>query len=201
MRNVRPGQMIFGYVWQDAKLAIPRAIRQRYTFLQKAANHCKTLSSVPLAFPCLSSSIPFSRLFLCSSFLFLSSSFPFTDLRFTSTKPSDRPPKCDRYPLLGSNAKTLSLDNGSHIHTTCFQLFLHTKWFMDFINCNYWGMYNEHDNMTFNCWTWWWFYGHEFSEKNCYRKICDMGQTAPHISVSNSSIFSILDRQFQKMFE
>ena len=72
-RNVRPGQMVFGYVWQDAKLAIPLAIRQRYTFLQKAAaNHCKTLSSVPLAFPCLSSSIPFPA----SSFALLSFSFP-----------------------------------------------------------------------------------------------------------------------------
>jgi hypothetical protein len=69
----------------------------------------------------------FSRLFLCSSFLLLSSSYRFTDLRFTSTTPSDRPPKSDRYPLLGSKAKTLSLDNGSHIHTTCFYLFLHTK--------------------------------------------------------------------------
>ena len=175
--------MIFGYVWQDAKLAIPLAIRQRYTFLQKAAaNHCKTLSSVPLAFPCLSSSIPFSRLFLCSSFLFLSSSFPFTDLRFTSTKPSDRPPKCDRYPLLGSNAKTLSLDNGSHIYILHVFNYFHIPkdlWILSTAiieayktNMTTWPLTVEHDGD---------YTAMSSAKKLLWEDACDMGQTAPHI--------------------
>ena len=156
-RNVRPGKMMFGDAWQDANWRYPCRYLCRYLSDTHFFSSRRPLRNPFLCSSCFPFSFlfhSFSCLFLCLPFLFLSWSFPFTDLFLYLQKPYVviGPPKSDRYPLLGSKAKTLSLDNGSHIHTVVL-FCLQTKWFMDLINGNYHCIYNERDMLVI-IWRW-----------------------------------------------